>query len=111
MFTSCVKEAEWGTMAFVACSAPWFSESYTLSFRMYHAQCNRVSNARVQATLGFGAVNFRSFTVAWPLNDDGRHPPESLWHSNVASSIAAEPRHTLSRLHRSIGHKQWKVQR
>ena len=30
----------WGTMAFVAYVAPWFSEQYTRSFCMYHAQCN-----------------------------------------------------------------------
>ena len=37
---SCVKEADWGMMAFVAYSALSFSEQYTMSFRMCYAQCN-----------------------------------------------------------------------
>ena len=40
MFIFCVKEADLGMRAFVAYLAPWFSEWYTMSFRMYHAQCN-----------------------------------------------------------------------
>ena len=40
MFIFCVKEADWGMMAFVAYFAPWFSEWHTMSFRMHHAQCN-----------------------------------------------------------------------
>ena len=40
MFIFCVKEADLGMMAIVAYFAPWFSEQYTMSFRMYHAQCN-----------------------------------------------------------------------
>ena len=61
MFIVCVKEADLGMMAFVACSAPWLSEWYTMSFHVYHAQCTLV-----QVTLGVGAVNFWLFTVAWP---------------------------------------------
>ena len=38
MFIFCVREADWGMMAFVASFAPWSSELYTMSFRMYHAQ-------------------------------------------------------------------------
>ena len=40
IFIFCVKEADLGTMAFVAYCAPWFSEQCTMSFGMYHAQCN-----------------------------------------------------------------------
>ena len=38
MFIFCVKEADLGMMALVACFAPWFSVKYTMSFCMYHAQ-------------------------------------------------------------------------
>ena len=40
MFIFCVTEADFGMMAWVAFFAPWFSEWYTMSFRMYHAQCD-----------------------------------------------------------------------
>ena len=62
MFIFCVKEADWGMMAWVAYVAPWFSEEHTMSFRMYHVTVYRISNTLVQATLGVGSVNFRSFT-------------------------------------------------
>ena len=39
MFIFCVKEADLGMMAVVAYVASCFSEQYTMSFRMYHAQC------------------------------------------------------------------------
>ena len=40
MFIFCVKEANWGMVASVAYFALWISEQYSMSFRMYHAQCN-----------------------------------------------------------------------
>ena len=40
MFILCVKEVDWGMIAFVAYFAPWFSQQYTMSFRMHRAQCN-----------------------------------------------------------------------
>ena len=52
MFIVCVKEADLGMMAFVAYFALCFSEYYTMSFRMYHAQCKHLSNTLIQATLG-----------------------------------------------------------
>ena len=38
MFMFCVKEADWGMMAFVAYFVPWFSDQYTTSFRKHQAQ-------------------------------------------------------------------------
>ena len=39
MFMLCDKEADRDMMVFVAYFAPWLSEQYTMSFRMYHAPC------------------------------------------------------------------------
>ena len=40
MFIFCVKETNLGMMAFAAYFAPWVSEWYTMSCRMYHTQCS-----------------------------------------------------------------------
>ena len=68
MFVFCVKEAHLGMMAFVACSAPWLSEYYTTSFRMYHAQCNASATPFAQATLDHW---FRQFLAIYGCLDKG----------------------------------------
>ena len=55
-----------GMMAFVACSAPWCSEYYTTSFRMYHAQCNASATPLAQASLDHW---FRQFLAIYGCLD------------------------------------------
>ena len=65
MFMFCVKEADWGLMAFVAYFVPWVCG---IGHRVSpHAPRTvyRVSNTPVQATLGVSFVHFWSFPVAW----------------------------------------------
>ena len=59
-FIFCVKEADWGVMACVACSAPSFFGIVRHVFPRVPRTAQRVSNAVVEATEGVGSVSFWS---------------------------------------------------
>ena len=67
MFIFCVKETDLGLLVFVAYSGPWCSGYGTMSFCMYHAQCN----VEAASPPGVGSVNFCSITVAWTSGGGG----------------------------------------
>ena len=84
MFIFCVKEADWGMMAFVPYFAPWFSKQYTMSFCTYHAQCNAEATplskqywALILSISGWGGGIIRT----------GKGHPPAPTHENTCSSV------------------------
>ena len=55
--------------------------------RFTHARPGTPPPPIVQATVNDQKLTDPPPRIAWPYNDDGRHPPASLWHSNSTSSL------------------------
>jgi hypothetical protein len=56
--------------------------------------CCRVSLSPGVADITDTITYHQHIAAAWPWNDDGRHPQESLWHFNSTSGIARRSRGT-----------------